>query len=141
MDFKALMTQFAKNNHLDSLTEEKGRYTLIFGDHDVFCYSRNKCIWLEADLGKIAENTRDQAVANNLLLTRSTGFIRDERACLSIDEETQHYYLHQRILLANITPQNFQQSAEQFGGCLCYVADLIKQGMSGISSAAGGIQA
>ena len=81
-------------------------------------------MWLEVDLGKTVENTQDLVLSNKLLLTRSVGFIRDERACLSIDEETQHYNLHQRILLAHITPQAFQKAIEQFGGCLCYVSDL-----------------
>lgn len=140
MEFKTLIMQFAKSNNLNTLKEESGRYTLVMGGQDVYCYSRNKCVWLETDLGKIAHDAQQLADLNKLLLTRSIGFVRDERACLSIDEETQRYSLHQRIALAHITPQAFQKAVEQFGGCYQYIADLIKQHAAGRSSEKTGTQ-
>lgn len=127
MDFRSLLKQFAKNNNLKTLKEEEGRYTLFLDGNTVICYYRNQQAWFETDLGAAHEGS-DADALNQLLLSRSMGFIRDQRACLSIDQETQHYCLHQRLTIDNLTPQDFQQALENFGGCLQYVTELIKQG-------------
>jgi len=130
MDFHSLIKAFAKNNNLAPLEEEKGRYTFILDSNTVECFSLNKHIWFESDLGSIPEKDSDANTINHLLLTRSMGFIRDQRACLSIDQKEQRYCLHQRIPLAHQTVPSLQLAIENFGGCLQYLTELMKQAKS-----------
>ena len=125
MDFQSLMNKIYKNNNLSQTPQQDGRYQLRLDGHTISCYHRNKYAYLEADLGKINEGqTHDDL--NQLLLARSLGFIRDMRACLSIDQDSEHYCLHQRIAMSHITPQNFQTTLEDFGGCLRYLKELMQ---------------
>ncbi len=127
MDFKSLIEKFAKNNGLSPLKEKKGCYTLLLEGNTVRCYSQNKKVWLESSLGSIPSEKENNDCVYQFLLTRSMGFIRDRRACLSIDTDTCQLCLHQRIYNTSLSIQDFQIAIENFGGCLSYLKELINQ--------------
>ena len=122
-DINTLIKQFARNNGLSELQEKDGRYTLYLDGNEIHCHGRNQQLWLEAEFNMTGTNDN----INNLLASRSMSFIREQRACLSINEETNNYCLHQRIPMENLTSQYFQTELENFGGCYQYIQDIIQQ--------------
>lgn len=127
MSLKILMDELIRVNQLDPVKQEGGRYTLKMNGFDVFCYTRAGRIYLESQLAALPENEARQQELAMKLAEKSLPLIRVQRACLSINEDDDHYWLHRRLNESGLQPDQFQEALESFGSCFLYVRDIINE--------------
>ncbi len=125
MEFKQLIETIARNKNVTPLEETKDCFVFYAEDYRIACSQIDKFILIESNLGPLS-NIRNADSLTRHLLSNSIGFIRDKRACLSINKDAQHYSLHQRVSLEGLTVMLFESNLEQFATCLRYLSEEIK---------------
>ncbi|GAA4648538.1 hypothetical protein GCM10023116_08070 [Kistimonas scapharcae] len=127
MSLTALMDELTHVNQLDPITPEEGCYTLKMNGFDVLCYTRAGRVYLEAQLAALPEGDDKRRELAMKLAEKSLPLIRAQRACLSINEDDDHYWLHRRLQESGLQLDQFQEALESFGSCFLYVRDIINE--------------
>ncbi len=131
MDLDELLTMFAKNNGVEKPTQKDGRFLIEMEGVDVLCSEVSGKLLVEADIAPVAKADGQRGDDNRRLLEKSLGLIRDQRGCITLDEETGYYRLYQRTPMDQISTEMFQELIEAFGGCCLYYKGLFGKGASG----------
>ncbi|WP_281646236.1 CesT family type III secretion system chaperone [Parendozoicomonas sp. Alg238-R29] len=140
MNLDELITKFSRNNGIDKLENNNGRYLIEMEGVDVSCYEDGGKYYLLSDLGPLSKATGQRQSDTRLLLDKSLGLIRDQRSSLTLDEAAGVYQLYQR-LPSDVLIEDFQEAIESFGGCCLYYQGLLGQnsGSGGVVPPAGGM--
>lgn len=133
MSIAALMEDLVRINQMVPIESEDGRYTIKMSGFDVLCYTRSGRIYLEARLAALPEEDDQQRELAMKLAEKSLPLIRAQRACLSINEEDNHYWLHRRLQESGLQMDQFQKALESFGSCYLYVQEIINEPTGGLN--------
>ena len=137
MNLDELIGQFAKNNGIDKPTLEHGYYHIYMEGVEVLCSQASGVLLIEAAVAPLAKYKGQRGADNRRLLEKSLGLIRNQRCCLTLNEESGEYWLYQRVAMDDLRVDAFQEYIESFGGCCLYYKGLFSQGESGPSPADG----
>ena len=131
MNLDQLIERIASYNGLDKPERENGRYQIALQGADVMCFEEDNKLCLLCDLAPLAASESSRQSDCRRLLEKNMELIRDSRAVLTMDEGSGSYQLYQRTLLDEMTPTEFQELLEGFGGYCCYFQELLNNGKGG----------
>ncbi|MCK5894075.1 MAG: type III secretion system chaperone [Endozoicomonadaceae bacterium] len=131
MSIAALMEDLVRINQMDPIEPKEGCYTMRMSGFDVLCYTRSGRIYLEARLAELPEADDEQRELAMKLAEKSLPLIRAQRACISINEEDNHYWLHRRLYESGLRVDQFQETLESFAGCYLYIKEIIDEPTGG----------
>ena len=126
MDYRKIMKKIAINYGVDEFENNNGKFKIILEGNTVYGSENGKYFLLEAEL-KTKETSRNIKDLTEYLISKNLGLIQEHRVCLSINEQTNEFNLHQRIPTDGLTVESLENNLHKFGGCLNFFIELTKQ--------------
>lgn len=128
MTLDELIAQFARDNGIEPLASDNGRYRIPLEGVAIHCFQEADKVCLLAEITPLATSEAQQQSQSRLLLEKTMGLIQEQRCTLTLDEESKTYQLYQRLPLQELRQEMFQEAVEKFGGCGLYYKGILGTG-------------